>query len=305
MDRCVGRENPTAATPLRVGYTAFVSKSGILAADTSRVIEDMQISHWRAQDPVARFGILANHVRTARFLMRVGAGLRLPAASQNQVEHSLAIAWVGHDVPAGSIHPASVEDRHLIEDPDPFAIAARVSATLGVLAVRHVVVGSLASIAYGEPRLTRDADLVADLTAADIPSFVRAIEADFFVDEISVEEAIHHRGSFNVLHRATMFKVDIFSVTDRLFDNSRIERATRIYRGGQSLPLATPEDTLLAKLVWYRKGNEVSDVQWRDVLGILLVTADALDNDYLDKWSRSLGIDDLMDRARKAATGRV
>jgi hypothetical protein len=61
--------------------------------------------------------------------------------------------------------------------------------------------------------------------------------------------------------------------------------------------VATAEDTLLAKLDWYRMGGEVSERQWRDVLGILEVQAGSLDLDYLRKWAKQLRVGDLLERA--------
>jgi hypothetical protein len=61
--------------------------------------------------------------------------------------------------------------------------------------------------------------------------------------------------------------------------------------------VASAEDTLLAKLEWYRMGGEVSERQWRDVLGVLKVQAGGLDLEYLRRWARELGVDDLLERA--------
>ena len=74
---------------------------------------------------------------------------------------------------------------------------------------------------------------------------------------------------------------------------------------GQTAPLelffASPEDTVLAKLEWYRKGGEVSDRQWRDLLGVLKVQAGTLDRAYLDQWAGELGVADLLPRALEEA----
>lgn len=64
---------------------------------------------------------------------------------------------------------------------------------------------------------------------------------------------------------------------------------------------ASAEDTVVAKLDWFRKGGGVSDRQWRDLLGILKVQNALLDRTYLTHWSRELGLGELLDRALKDA----
>ena len=64
--------------------------------------------------------------------------------------------------------------------------------------------------------------------------------------------------------------------------------------------VASPEDILLAKLEWYRMGGEVSERQWRDVIGVLRVQAGVLDVDYLQRMARELEVADLLEQALKA-----
>ena len=63
--------------------------------------------------------------------------------------------------------------------------------------------------------------------------------------------------------------------------------------------VTTAEDIILAKLEWYRLGNEISDRQWRDILGVLKVQAGRLDLDYLRQWAAELNVADLLQRALK------
>jgi hypothetical protein len=64
---------------------------------------------------------------------------------------------------------------------------------------------------------------------------------------------------------------------------------------------ASAEDTILAKLVWYRSGGEVSERQWRDVLGVIRATDDQLDRNYVRRWAEALDVLDLWLDAEGAA----
>jgi hypothetical protein len=66
-------------------------------------------------------------------------------------------------------------------------------------------------------------------------------------------------------------------------------------------PVASPEDTILHKLEWYRVGQEISERQWKDVLGVIRVQDKRLDREYLRKWAAMLGLDDLLTRALSEA----
>ena len=96
--------------------------------------------------------------------------------------------------------------------------------------------------------------------------------------------------------------LDVFIAKPRRFDQMQLRRrrlevvSTEPERRAY---VATAEDIVLAKLEWYRQGGEVSDRQWRDILGVLKVQAGRLDLDYLQKWAAELNVADLLQRALK------
>jgi hypothetical protein len=97
-----------------------------------------------------------------------------------------------------------------------------------------------------------------------------------------------------------MFKVDVFVPALSPFVREQLTRARKQVFAVQpqvEALVATAEDTLLAKLEWYRMGGEISERQWRDVLGILKIQEGNLDLDYLRHWAKELKVADLLKRA--------
>ncbi|MCI0664436.1 MAG: hypothetical protein L0220_25535 [Acidobacteria bacterium] len=185
--------------------------------------------------------------------------------------------------------------------PDAIRISLTVTRTLEEIGVPYLIGGSVASIIHGEPRLTNDIDLVADIKEGQIPQLVSALETDFYIDDRAVRRAIRERDKFNLLHLETMYKVDVFIPRgdDWSREQMRLREGKRLVEGDDSTvrQISNPETTVLQKLCWFRKGNEVSERQWRDVQGVLKVQADNLDFDYLRRWAANLGISDLLEKA--------
>ena len=170
------------------------------------------------------------------------------------------------------------------------------------LGVRYVVGGSVASSVYGIPRSTQDVDVVAELYGKHIESVVAMLSPDFYVDADMIRDALAKQAAFNVVHLATMFKADIFPFANEPWMESEMTRGRLETLGTDSGPVtirfASPEDTLLHKLVWFRMGGETSDRQWGDILGIVKVQGDRLDQTYLEHWAKTLDVVNLLERAR-------
>ncbi|MEZ4727953.1 MAG: hypothetical protein R3E79_12560 [Caldilineaceae bacterium] len=175
-----------------------------------------------------------------------------------------------------------------------------VVAVLEQLQIPYLVGGSMASALHGFSRTTLDSDLVADIRPEHVPSLVQQLGDRYYISDSSIHDAIRHRSSFNLIHLATMFKVDIFLPKARQFDRDQM-RQRRQYvvatNPERTAYVASPEDTILAKLEWYRLGGEVSDRQWRDILGVIQIQGDRLDLRYLRQGAAGLGVADLLQRA--------
>lgn len=187
-------------------------------------------------------------------------------------------------------------------------VALTIAETFDALGVPYCVGGAFASIVYGEARATRDVDMLAALRPAHVPALVAALTPTFYLQPEDVHAAVtvaptlrdtpQQRATVNMIHQASFFKADIFVSSGRPFDTSQFTRRVPLVMApGRSLAIASAEDTVLAKLEWYRMGGEVSDRQWRDVLAVLAAQDGRLDDAYLRRWATTLGVRDLLDRA--------
>lgn len=175
-----------------------------------------------------------------------------------------------------------------------------VVAVLEDLGVAYLLGGSLASSLHGIPRTTQDADLVADLGPQHAAPLVERLRASFYIDDERVRDAIRRQASFNVVHLATMTKVDIFLLKSDALSQKEMERRQRIILpggAGASLWVATAEDIVIQKLVWFALGGGVSERQWNDVLGVLKVRRGGLDLDHLRRTAAEAEVEDLLRKA--------
>ncbi len=189
---------------------------------------------------------------------------------------------------------------------EPIAVTLLVVDALDSLGVPYLIGGSLASAVHGVLRTTMDTDIVAELRPEDAELLACALGNAFYADVEAIRNAIRQHGSFNVIHLETMFKVDVFvrGSKKRPFDQVQFER--RVLHVLSTEPertayIASAEDTILAKLEWYRRGGLVSERQWRDVQGVLKVQAGCLDLAYLRRWAAQLNVADLLERALQEA----
>lgn len=187
---------------------------------------------------------------------------------------------------------------------EPIQVTHRIAQEFERFAIRYLVSGSLASSLHGIPRATNDVDMVAEITYEHIPLLVKALESEFYIDAEMIRDAIQRRSSFNVIHLATMFKVDIFILKPD--DASQEEMTRREQYQVSEIPehtlfLASAEDVIVHKLYWYQLSGGISERQWRDVLGVLQVQQEQLDRTYLERAAQQRGVSDLLEQALKDA----
>lgn len=191
--------------------------------------------------------------------------------------------------------------------PDPIAVAVFMAELLDRIGIQYVIGGSFASSVHGEPRSTNDVDIVTDLREGQAASLIAGLRDEYYVDADAVREALAAGGSFNIIHTGTAVKIDMFIAGEDALDRERLERRQvlriPVTAGKESVVYVdTPEDTIIRKLEWFRRGGESSERQWRDVVGVLRTQAGSLDDAYLRAWAERLAVLDLLERAMREAS---
>lgn len=186
----------------------------------------------------------------------------------------------------------------------PLDLAISMGRQFDELTIPYALGGSLASSLVGEPRSTVDIDIAIQLQGDDLDRLIDAVQPTFYVPLDSARRAAAQHGSFNIIHEAAAFKVDLFVLDTGPLDMGQIQRRVLVEVSADppaTLWVTAPEDQVLRKLDWYRSGGGVSDRQWRDVVAILRTNAGQLDDDYLLATAGLVGLEELVDQARAAA----
>jgi len=157
-------------------------------------------------------------------------------------------------------------------------------------AIPYMVTGSVASSFHGRPRSTHDADVVIDPTPDQLDRLVESlVAAGFYADLAHARDALRRRRQFNAIETHSASKIDFIIRKQRPFSGEELaRRGTVELSPGVNVALATPEDTILAKLEWAKNAGG-SERQLEDAAGIVAVNP-GLDRAYLERWARELGV---------------
>jgi len=158
------------------------------------------------------------------------------------------------------------------------------------LGIEYAIVGSFASIAYGEPRFTRDIDILITLTVARVGDLCRSFPApEWYVSEPAARQATHRRHQFNVIHTLSGNKIDFILARDDEWGRLQMTRRQQIaVLAGRLGYAAHPEDIILGKLLYFQQGG--SDKHLRDIAGILAISGELVDRGRVHRWAEKLGV---------------
>jgi hypothetical protein len=173
---------------------------------------------------------------------------------------------------------------------EQFDLRAHVIEVLERLGFDYFITGSIAAMYYGEPRFTNDIDVVVRLSEQSVADFCAQFPApEFYVSEEAAKQAVRTRGQFNVIHPDSGWKVDVIVPSDSPYDHARLSRKQRGSADeGHVAFFAAPEDVILKKMQYYSEGG--SEKHIRDIAGILKISGERLDMQYILRWATQLGL---------------
>ena len=180
-----------------------------------------------------------------------------------------------------------------------FELLQKVVSVLERLEIPYLITGSVAAMAFGEPRLTNDIDIVAAIDEQHVRDFLMSFPRDeFYMSEEAVREAILRQEQFNIIHPESGIKIDVMIKKDTPFDDSRFKRLHRIYPSeSYQANFAAPEDVIIKKMEYYKAGG--SEKHLRDIAGILKISGEIVDWDYITKWAKHMDLTEVWDVIRE------
>ena len=134
---------------------------------------------------------------------------------------------------------------------------------------------------------------MVDLPAERIPELLDSFPSgEYYLSEEALRHAVTQQGRCNVIHIASGLKIDVVIAADTMFNRSRFERAKRVQPADDlEARFASAEDVILKKMDFFREGG--SEKHLRDITGILMVSGDQLDQDYIESWADQMGLETI------------
>jgi hypothetical protein len=160
--------------------------------------------------------------------------------------------------------------------------------------IPYAVCGSLSSSFHGQPRATNDADIIIAPTRDQLDMLLKSLEAGYYVSPEAASDAMKTCSMFNVIDNDLGWKADLIFRQDTPYQLSKFNRRRQVRLMGIDLWILSPEDVILSKLDWAKDSG--SDLQFRDVFGVIKVQWDELDWDYLRHWAKELDVEENLEK---------
>lgn len=173
------------------------------------------------------------------------------------------------------------------------SVLSHLVRTLDSLGINYFITGSVASFVYGEPRYTRDIDVVILVPIGRVDDLADAFPMpDYLCDRESLRQLVESTGMVNMLHIPTGEKIDLISREDSDFNESRFAHVRQYeVEEGVVAKFSAPEHLIVKKMDFYRIGRSPKHLQ--DIAGMLNQQGAKLNQSLIDVWARRLGVTDI------------
>ncbi|MBJ7297746.1 MAG: hypothetical protein JHC73_15855 [Dolichospermum sp.] len=243
---------------------------------------------WRQLSLKQRIERFISHERGVKKLCLIGIKSRNRNSTIQEIRNLFTRAVLGEKF-TPDFQPKGIKENMWIQD--SISLAGELHQLFESINIDYYVSGGVASSIHGEPRSTRDLDLVIEFKPNQIDLLVKTLEASgYYCPAGAVEDLQHGCGNMlNITHTETIANADIYITDNSPFAISQMQRRILVDLDGiPAFWIASAEDIILQKLHW-GKGSK-SEKQWRDVLGIIKLQAEILDYGYLTEWAENLDL---------------
>jgi len=141
--------------------------------------------------------------------------------------------------------------------------------------------------------MTRDIDIVIEVSKPDIERFFQVFQKDFYIDSDAVHEAIDHQSMFNIIHNDSVYKIDFIIRKNAEYRHTEFQRKQQVMLNEVPVWIVAPEDLILSKLFWAKESS--SEMQIKDIQNLLL-SVQNLDKDYLHTWIQKLHLGSIYEK---------
>ncbi len=162
--------------------------------------------------------------------------------------------------------------------------------------IPYMVSGSMAGNYYTVPRMTRDIDIVIELTETDISKFVSLFQGDFYINKEMIKKQVRQQGIFNLIQNQYVIKIDFIIKKSSAYQETAFSRKKEVLIKSSPMWFISPEDLVISKLRWAK--DSLSEMQLKDVRN-LMETVDNLDLKYIDNWISQLGLEQIYKEAKQ------
>ena len=163
-----------------------------------------------------------------------------------------------------------------------------VTAKFDKSGIQYMLTGSLAMSYYAQPRMTRDIDLVLEISPNVVTDFENVFKSEYYVSIDSIRDAIRNEFIFNLIHTESTIKVDCIIRKKSEFRKKEFERKQKVQLKDFDIFIVSKEDLIISKLFWIKESE--SGIQKADIKNLLKT---GFDEEYLLHWINKLNLQNI------------